>query len=261
MGVGPQLGCDCPAPPDPATTDHRRPDVRHHQRPQCPRPHGGSGVIGWSPIALAGLLALAESLPGVGVFLPGEIMITALATSVPAVHTPLLGLAVAVGACVGDQFNYWIGRLLGPRLSHSMAFRKLGRTRWDRAVELDRPARGTGGARQSPHSRGARHRPRRGRRRQPFAGSLHGRVGRRVRSVGDRVGGSRRRRGKPVGLVTGAGHRWGGSARACASVAAQEAPAELGSTAAAEYSVESMSVLCGCVRAATGTSPRRPRPE
>jgi membrane protein DedA with SNARE-associated domain len=93
-------------------------------------------MIGWSPIALAGLLALAESLPGVGVFLPGEIMITALATSVPAVHTPLLGLAVAVGACVGDQFNYWIGRLLGPRLSHSMAFRKLGRTRWDRAVEL-----------------------------------------------------------------------------------------------------------------------------
>ena len=102
-------------------------------------------MIGWSPIALAGLLALAESLPGVGVFLPGEIMITALATSVPAVHTPLLGLVVAVGACVGDQFNYWIGRLLGPRLSHSMAFRKLGRTRWDRAVALIADRGGTRG--------------------------------------------------------------------------------------------------------------------
>ena len=93
-------------------------------------------MIGWSPVALAGLLALAESLPGVGVFLPGEIMITALATSVPGGHTPLLGLAVVVGACVGDQFNYWLGRLMGPRLSDSMVFRKLGRARWDRALGL-----------------------------------------------------------------------------------------------------------------------------
>ena len=90
---------------------------------------------GWSP-ALAGLLALAESLPGVGAFLPGEIMITALATSVPGVQIPLLGLAVVVGACVGDQLNYWLGRLMGPRLSNSVVFRKLGKTRWDRALDL-----------------------------------------------------------------------------------------------------------------------------
>ena len=93
-------------------------------------------MIAWPPVVLAGLLALAESLPGVGVFLPGEIMITALATSVPAIQTPVLGLAVVVGACVGDQFNYWLGRLIGPRLSNSMAFRKLGRARWDRALDL-----------------------------------------------------------------------------------------------------------------------------
>ena len=93
-------------------------------------------MIGWAPVALAGLLALAESLPGVGVFLPGEIMITALATSVPGVQTPVLGLAVVVGACVGDQLNYWLGRLMGPRLSSSMVFRKLGRARWDRALDL-----------------------------------------------------------------------------------------------------------------------------
>ncbi len=93
-------------------------------------------MIGWSPVALAGLLALAEGVPGVGVFLPGEIMITALATSVPGFQAPLLGLAVVVGACVGDQINYWLGRLMGPRISNSMAFRKLGRARWDRALDL-----------------------------------------------------------------------------------------------------------------------------
>ena len=93
-------------------------------------------MIGWSPVALAGLLALAESVPGVGAFLPGELMITALATSVPGVQTPLLALAVVVGACVGDQLNYWLGRLMGPRLSSSIVFRKLGQARWDRALEL-----------------------------------------------------------------------------------------------------------------------------
>ena len=93
-------------------------------------------MIGWSPVALAGLLALAEGVPGVGAFLPGEIMITALAASIPGFHIPLLGLAVVVGACVGDQINYWLGRLMGPRISNSMAFRKLGRARWDRALDL-----------------------------------------------------------------------------------------------------------------------------
>ena len=86
-------------------------------------------MIGWSPVALAGLLALAESLPG-------EIMITALAASVPGIQTPLLGLAVVVGATVGDQVNYWLGRLMGPRLARSMVFRRIGAARWDRALGL-----------------------------------------------------------------------------------------------------------------------------
>ena len=97
-----------------------------------------------------------------------------------------------------------------------------------------RPARGTGSARQSPDSRGARDRPSRGGRRRPFAGSLHCGLGRRVGGVGDRVGGSRGRRGKPAGLVAGPGHLWRGSAACCASMAAEEASAGSGSTEAAE---------------------------
>ena len=93
-------------------------------------------MIGWSSLALAGLLALAESLPGVGVFLPGELMITALATSVAGIQTPLLGVAVVVGAALGDQLGYWLGRLVGPRLATSVAFRRLGPARWDRALDL-----------------------------------------------------------------------------------------------------------------------------
>jgi membrane-associated protein len=87
-------------------------------------------------IVLGGLLALCESVPGVGVVLPGELIITSTSTLLSPHQLPLLFLAVLIGACAGDQMNYWIGRRLGPRLTSSWLARRIGTDRWDRAADL-----------------------------------------------------------------------------------------------------------------------------
>ena len=93
-------------------------------------------MTGWLLIALAGLLAFGESQIGVGVILPGEIMITGLAASAGPGQVPLIALAVVVGSCLGDQLNYWLGRLWGPRLSASRLVGWIGVTHWDRGIGL-----------------------------------------------------------------------------------------------------------------------------
>jgi len=87
-------------------------------------------------VLLGGALAFAEAMLGVGVVLPGEVMITGIAASIDdAWHAPLF-LAVTVGATVGDHVNYWLGRLLGPRLRGSRLVARLGLQYWDRAVTM-----------------------------------------------------------------------------------------------------------------------------
>lgn len=87
-------------------------------------------------VVLAGLLGFAETLLGVGILLPGEVMITALSTTVGGTVLPWLGLAVMIGACTGDQLNYWLGRAWGPRMSESRLVRRLGPGHWQRGVSL-----------------------------------------------------------------------------------------------------------------------------
>jgi membrane-associated protein len=89
-----------------------------------------------SLIAVGGILALCESMLGVGVILPGELIITSTSTLVSRGNLPLLVIAVLVGASAGDQLNYWFGRRLGPRLVSSRLGRRIGAQRWDRATEL-----------------------------------------------------------------------------------------------------------------------------
>lgn len=90
-------------------------------------------------IVLGGFLALSESVPGVGVVLPGELVITSTSTVLGRSELPLLFVAVLLGACAGDQTNYWLGRRLGPRLTASRLVRRIGVDRWERAA--DRMAR------------------------------------------------------------------------------------------------------------------------
>jgi membrane-associated protein len=82
------------------------------------------------------LLAFAESLLGVGILLPGEIMISGLAATADPDQTPVLALAVILGAGLGDQLNYWLARAWGPRLSTSRLVRWVGPAHWDRGIVL-----------------------------------------------------------------------------------------------------------------------------
>jgi membrane protein DedA with SNARE-associated domain/membrane-associated phospholipid phosphatase len=66
----------------------------------------------WLAYGAVFLCALLESVPVVGLFIPGTLTILAIAALVPsgAVRLwPLLGLAV-LGAVIGDGFSYWLGR-------------------------------------------------------------------------------------------------------------------------------------------------------
>jgi membrane-associated protein len=90
----------------------------------------------WGLVALGAALAFAESLLGVGILLPGELAITGTAAVVGGSSLPWLGLAVVLGATLGDQLNFWLGRRLGPRLAQSRLVRRVGRAHWDRGVDL-----------------------------------------------------------------------------------------------------------------------------
>ena len=87
-------------------------------------------------VALAGVAAFAEAMLGIGIVLPGEATITALTAAAGHQLAPWLWLAVFLGACAGDQINYWLGRAWGPRLATSRLVRRLGSSRWDRGTAL-----------------------------------------------------------------------------------------------------------------------------
>lgn len=87
-------------------------------------------------LLLAGLAAFAESALGVGLVLPGETAIVALA-SMTSTHDILpMILAVALGATCGDHAGFLTGRRFGPRLEHSRVIRWTGVDRWHRATDM-----------------------------------------------------------------------------------------------------------------------------
>ena len=93
--------------------------------------------IGPAILAVAVLVAFAESALGLGVLLPGEaVMATMGAVAVGVAEAGSVVFAVVVGATVGDQFGYRVGRHWGPQVRDSRVVARLGRHRWDRLHEL-----------------------------------------------------------------------------------------------------------------------------
>jgi membrane protein DedA with SNARE-associated domain len=86
-------------------------------------------------LLLAGLLAFAESAVGLGLLLPGETAIVALATTGSTATAPLV-LAVAFGATAGDHVGYLVGRRWGTRLADTRLIHRVGVQRWERATDL-----------------------------------------------------------------------------------------------------------------------------
>lgn len=87
---------------------------------------------------LGAVLAFAEAMLGVGMVLPGEVMVTGLATSMDSELRIALVVAVTLGATLGDHVNYWLGRGLGTKLSDSRLVARIGVQHWDRAVAMVR---------------------------------------------------------------------------------------------------------------------------
>jgi membrane-associated protein len=75
---------------------------------------------------IGGLLAFAEAMLGVGIVLPGEVMITGIASATDGAWRPALFLTVTLGATTGDHVNYWLGAQLGSRLPGSRIVARIG---------------------------------------------------------------------------------------------------------------------------------------
>ncbi|MDN5852249.1 MAG: DedA family protein [Actinomycetia bacterium] len=91
------------------------------------------------PIAVVAAFgfAFAESGLGLGMFVPGETAVLALAAAVDGpVATGAVFVAVTCGACAGDHLGYWIGRTQGERVRASRAVERLGARHWDRAMAM-----------------------------------------------------------------------------------------------------------------------------
>jgi membrane-associated protein len=89
-------------------------------------------------------LAFAESGLGLGMVLPGETAVVLLAASLgTAGQMVALGVAVTLGASLGDHVGYLLGRRYGDALGETRAVRRLGRHHYDRATDLLRRRGGT----------------------------------------------------------------------------------------------------------------------
>ena len=82
-------------------------------------------------------LAFAESGLGLGMVLPGETAVVVLAATMGSpTDMVLLGVAVMIGASLGDHVGYVLGRHWGDALRDSRAVRRLGVRHYDRATDL-----------------------------------------------------------------------------------------------------------------------------
>jgi membrane-associated protein len=83
---------------------------------------------------LAGLAMMLETSVLVGLVVPGDTVVIVAATAVASpLEGVLLGLAVVIGALVGESIGFWLGRLLGPRIQHSRLGRRIGEENWVRS--------------------------------------------------------------------------------------------------------------------------------
>jgi undecaprenyl-diphosphatase len=90
-------------------------------------------VSPWAYLVLA-LLAAAESAAFVGLAVPGEtaMLLGGFLAYQGRVSLPVMMVAGAVGAVVGDSIGYQIGRLFGEPLKRSRLGRRVGEERWAR---------------------------------------------------------------------------------------------------------------------------------
>jgi len=85
-------------------------------------------------VLLAGLAIMLETSVLIGLVVPGDTVVIVAATAVDSVWSGLgLGIAVVVGALIGESIGFWLGRFLGPRIRYSRLGARIGEHNWTRA--------------------------------------------------------------------------------------------------------------------------------
>ncbi|MEW2355126.1 DedA family protein [Spirillospora sp. NPDC029432] len=96
------------------------------------------GDLSLAPLlAVAWLLAFAESGLGIGTLVPGETAVLVLgASAAEPVRFAAMLLAVGLGVTAGDHVGYLIGRRYGEAMGRTRIVRKAGQRHWDRAMAV-----------------------------------------------------------------------------------------------------------------------------
>lgn len=83
---------------------------------------------------VAGLAVMLETSILIGLIVPGDtiVIIASMGITTP-VEAVTMGVAVVVGALVGESIGFGLGRWLGPRIRTSWLGRRIGERNWIRA--------------------------------------------------------------------------------------------------------------------------------
>jgi len=83
---------------------------------------------------LAGFAVMLETSVLIGLIVPGDTIVIIAGTAVSSpLEGVLLGIAVVLGALIGESIGFWLGRLIGPRIQHSRLGRRIGEENWERS--------------------------------------------------------------------------------------------------------------------------------
>ncbi|MEJ1155584.1 DedA family protein [Microbacterium marmarense] len=83
---------------------------------------------------IAGFAIMLETSVLIGLIVPGDTIVIVAGTAVASWAEGLvLGLAVVIGALVGESIGFWLGRLLGPRIRRSWLGQRIGDENWARS--------------------------------------------------------------------------------------------------------------------------------
>ncbi|MFT4229810.1 MAG: DedA family protein [Microbacterium sp.] len=85
-------------------------------------------------VLLAGVAITLETSVLIGLVVPGDTVVIVAATAVDSFWSgAALGVAVVLGALVGESVGFWLGRFLGPRIRRSGLGARIGEHHWARA--------------------------------------------------------------------------------------------------------------------------------
>ena len=83
---------------------------------------------------VAGVAVMLETSILIGLVVPGDTVVIVAGTAVASpLEGFLLGVAVVIGALIGESIGFWLGRYLGPRIQHSKLGRRIGEENWARS--------------------------------------------------------------------------------------------------------------------------------